>query len=67
MTTIEHPVFDHPSFPGNRKAVQDYLARQAQADKAQAKREFWFKIKFRACLLGSVLVGSFLFAVIFIR
>lgn len=36
-------------------------------DRAQAKREFCFKIKFGVCLLASVFGGSFLFAVVFIR
>lgn len=62
--TNNHPIFDHPAFPGNRKAVQDYLARQKKADEMQARREFWFKIKFSACLLGSVFGGSFLFWVL---
>lgn len=54
MTTAEHPVFDHPMFPGNRKAAREYL-------KEQAKRGFWFKIKFSLCLVGAVAVGSFLY------
>ncbi len=52
--TNEHPVFDHPLFPGNRKAVGEYL-------KQQAKREFWFKIKFSLSLVGAVAIGSFLY------
>lgn len=58
MTTTEHPLFDNPRFPGNRKAIAEYVAnREAE----QAKREFWFKIKFSLSLMGAVAIGSFLY------
>lgn len=33
---------------------------QATLDAATAKRDFWFKIKFGACLLASVFIAAFL-------
>ncbi len=46
----------------HQQAARKFLEAQGAA---QAKREFWFKIKFSACLLAGVAGGTFLFAVIF--
>lgn len=58
ITQGQNPLFDHPEFPINRKAIAEYVENR---EIERAKREFWFKIKFSLCLLGSVGFGSFLF------
>lgn len=67
MTAHEHPIFDNPRFPGNRKNVADYLARQEQAKKIQARREFWFKIQISCLWLASAGIVGFLVGVYGLR
>lgn len=47
-----------------RMLLANKKALQAEQDAKQAQREFWFKIKFSACLLAGVAGGTFLLAVI---
>lgn len=44
----------------HQHAARKFLEAQ---DAAQAKREFWFKIKFCVCLPSAVAVGTFLYVV----